>query len=226
MNDQARVSDYFDRVYQEHERFWWRGENRYALDPNAHPRSLLTQQTLRLLGGHRRGGRALDIGAGEGADSIRLALLGYDVDAVEVSRVGAKKIERFAVEVGVEVRVIAADVQEFKPDGPYDVVICNGALHYIQDKSSVILLMQEATRDHGINVVSLWSTYTPVPECHEIVPVYCDEEYGVVTRCYEEWSKDFLYFDRDKAEVSHSDLPAHRHSHIKLIARKPLAAAS
>lgn len=224
MTDRERVPDYFDRVYQEHERFWWRGENRYALDPNAHPRSLLTQQTLRLLGGRQGGGRALDIGAGEGSDSIRLALLGYEVDAVEVSRVGARKIQRFAEEAGVKVRVIAADVQDLKPDGPYDVVICNGVLHYIRDKRSVITLMQQATRHYGINVVSLWSTYTPVPDCHEIVPVYCDDEDGVVTGCYEEWSKEFIYFDRDKAEVSHSDLPPHRHSHVKLIARKPFTA--
>jgi tellurite methyltransferase len=225
MNGRARVSDYFDRAYQEHERFWWSGENRYAVDPNAHPGSLLTQQTLRLLGRRRGGEKALDIGAGEGSDSIRLALLGYDVDAVEISRVGAKKIERFAAEAGVEVRVIAADIQDFKPDGSYDVVICNGVLHYIRDKRSVITLMQQATRDGGINVISLWSTYTPVPECHEIVPVYCDDEDGVVTRCYAKWLKEFIYFDRDKAEVAHSDLPPHRHSHLKLIARKPFATA-
>ena len=60
------------------------------------------------------------------------------------------------------------------PDGLYDVVVCNGVLHYIKDKDLVISRMQEATCDGGINVISLWSSYTPVPECHEFVPVYSD----------------------------------------------------
>ena len=220
MSERLRVSDYFDDVYQGSERYWWRGLGRYALEPDAYPASLLTQQTLRLLS-DREPGRALDIGAGEGSDAIRLAKLGYDVDAVELSSVGAKKIERFAEEAGVKVQVQVADIQDFTPDGSYDVIVCNGVLHYVQDKRSVIDLMQHATWPGGINVISLWSTFTPVPECHEFVPVYSDDEDGIVTGSYAEWHKEFIYFERGKAETAHSDLPAHRHSHIKLIARKP-----
>jgi tellurite methyltransferase len=221
MNQRMHISDYFDGAYLGSERYWWRGPERYELDPDAYPTSLLTQQTLRLLK-DRVAGRALDIGAGEGSDSIRLAKLGYEVDAVEVSSAGAKKIQWFAEEAGVhgKVRVFASDVQDFKPDGLYDVVICNGVLHYIEGKQLVIELMQQATRPGGINVISLWSSYTQVPDCHELVPVYCDPEDGVVTESYKEWHTEFIYFDRDKKESAHSDLPAHRHSHIKLIASK------
>lgn len=220
MANRMHISDYFDNVYLRHDRYWWRDQNRFALDPAAYPCSLLTQQTLRLVA-DRPPGRALDIGSGEGTDAIRLALLGYEVDAVEVSPIGAKKIECFAEEEGVRVRVIAADVLDFTPHGSYDVIICNGVLHYIKDKPSAIQLMQSATSEGGINVVSLWSNYTPVPTCHQIAPVYCDDEAGTVTSYYADWPKELIYFERDKAEMAHSDLPAHRHSHIKLIARKP-----
>jgi SAM-dependent methyltransferase len=218
------ITDYFDDVYLGSERYWWRGSERYDLDPASHSHSLLTQQTLRLLQG-RPVGCALDIGAGEGSDTIRLAKLGYHVDAVEISSIGAKKTECFAEEAGVNdrVRVFVSDVQEFTPDGLYDVIICNGVLHYIQDKQSVVRLMHQATCPGGINVISLWSNYTPVPDCHDLVPVYSDPEDGVVTNSYKEWAKEFIYFDRDKTESAHSDLPAHRHSHIKLIASKPEA---
>ena len=180
----------------------------------------MAQQTLRLLAQCPEG-RVLDIGAGEGADAIRLALLGYEVDAVELSPVGAEKIKMFAREAGVKVRVTVADVRNYTPDGLYDVIICNGVLHFVEDKDQVISLMQQATCDGGINVVSLWSSYTPVPECHRFMPVYSDDEDGVVTRRYKKWPKEFIYFERDKPEAAHSDLPAHRHSHIKFIARKP-----
>jgi tellurite methyltransferase len=223
MSQRMRISDFFDNAYMESERYWWRGPERYDLDPDSYPLSLLTQQTLRLLKG-RAAGRALDIGAGEGTDSIRLAKLGYEVDAVEVSSVGAKKIECFAEETGVrdKLRVFSSDIQVFQPEGPYDVIICNGVLHYIEGKQSVIELMQQETRPGGINIVSLWSDYTPVPDCHdELVPVFIDPEDGEVTKSYKDWRTEFIYFDRDKQESSHSDLPAHRHSHIKLIVSKP-----
>jgi SAM-dependent methyltransferase len=218
-----RLSDYFDEMYRTHDRYWWREPDRHSLKPEDYPSSLLAQQTLRLLAPHPQG-RALDIGAGEGSDAIRLALMGYEVDAVELSTVAAAKIKYFANQTGVKVRVTVADAQNYTPDGLYDVIICNGVLHYVEDKDSVISRMQQATCDGGFNVVSLWSNYTPVPECHEFVPVYGDAEDGVVTSRYKAWPKEFIYFERDKPEAAHSDLPPHRHSHIKFIARKPAPA--
>jgi SAM-dependent methyltransferase len=223
MPEPMRLSDYFDDMYKTHERYWWREANRYSLTPEDHSSSLLAQQTLRVLA-ERPQGRALDVGAGEGSDAIRLALLGYEVDAVELSAVGAAKIRYFAEEANVKVRVTVGDVQNHTPDGFYDVIVCNGVLHYVRDKDSVISMMQQATCEDGINIISLWSDYTPVPECHEFVPVYSDAEDGVVTSRYKAWPKEFVYFERDKPEAAHSDLPPHRHSHIKFIARKPAPA--
>ena len=216
----VQITAYFDGVYGRHERFWWRQQDRYAKHGSAYPYSLLTQMTLRVLEG-KQPGRALDLGAGEGADAIRLALLGYQVDAVEISHVAAAKIRAFAAEAGVGVNVAVADVAEFQPEGHYDVVLCNGVLHYVEAKATVVRAMQAATCPGGINVVSLWSSYTSVPDCHQLVPVYVDDERGIVTNLYEEWHSEFLYYEREKTETSHSDMPAHSHSHIKLIARKP-----
>ncbi|AWB93192.1 SAM-dependent methyltransferase [Aeromicrobium chenweiae] len=46
-------------------------------------------------------GRALDVGAGEGADAIWLARQGWTVTALDVSRVALDKAARHAVEAGV-----------------------------------------------------------------------------------------------------------------------------
>jgi tellurite methyltransferase len=221
MPDRMPISDYFDKLYANNDRYWWREDNRYDTDPEAHPTSLLTQQTLLRLS--PQAGRALDLGAGEGADAIRLARLGYEVDAVEISSIGADKIRNFARQARAKIRVITTPIQEFRPEHFYDVIICNGVLHYVKEKEAVIRMMQEATTENGLNVISLWSTFTPIPEFHEIAEVYCDDEHGIVESSYRDWHKEIFYFERDKAETSHSDLPAHRHSHIKLIARKPTA---
>ena len=214
------VNSYFDQLYRAADRYWWRRDDRYSTNPDDFPDSHITRQTLRELV-DRPAGTALDIGAGEGADSIRLARLGYEVTAVDISAAAGEKIERFAAEAGVNVRVQVADISRHQFDEAYDVVICNGVLHYVADKADVVRRMQEVTNPGGLNVISLWSTYTPVPACHNSVSVYCDDEDGVVTRAYRSWTSRFAYLDRDKLETAHDDLPSHSHSHIKLIVEKP-----
>lgn len=220
MTPPTSVTEFFDELYASPDRYWWRESTRYATDADAHPYSLVTQMTLRLIAS-RRPGRALDLGAGEGADSIRLALLGYQVTAVEISKVAADKIARFAADMNVVVDVQVADICGYQPDGEFDLVISNGVLHYVAEKRPVVRRMQRATKNGGLNVVSLWSTRTEVPDCHNSVPVFCDAEDGEIAELYRDWAKELYYFERDKPEKSHGEMPRHSHSHIKLIARKP-----
>lgn len=217
-----RVSEFFDEMYSTHSRYWWSDSNRYVTDPDAYPHSPLTQMTLRQLAS-QQSGRVLDVGAGEGADSIRLASLGLHVDAIDISEVAAAKIRKFAAAAGVEVSAWVADVTNFTPAQLYDVVLSKGVLHYVADKLAAVRVMQDSTAPGGINVISLWSTFSEVPEPHNRVEVYCDDEDGEVSKLYRDWKKEFYYFDRDKKERAHSDMPPHRHSHIKMIVRKPRA---
>ena len=53
---------------------------------------------------------AIDIGAGEGRNSLYLASLGFNVYAIELSEVGAKKILQRAKDYGVEVAVLNTDI--------------------------------------------------------------------------------------------------------------------
>jgi len=119
------------------------------------------------------------------------------------------------------VTVEVANVSSYVPGGLFDVVVANGLLHYVENKELVIARMQDATTSGGINVISLWSTFTQVPACHLGVPVYCDDENGVLTHSYSGWAAKLTFFERGKLESSHPGMPAHSHSHIKLIAEKP-----
>ena len=53
---------------------------------------------------------AIDIGAGEGRNSLYLASLGFDVYAIEPSKVGAKKILQRAKDNNVNVTVLNTDI--------------------------------------------------------------------------------------------------------------------
>ena len=70
-------------------------------------------------------GRALDIGAGEGADAIWLAERGWDVVAVDISSVALERGRRQAEVVGVADRItwVHTDVlADDLPAGPFDLV--------------------------------------------------------------------------------------------------------
>src|SRR5262249_16718915 len=156
--------------------------------------------------------------SGEGADAIRLARLGWDVHAVELTAAGCSKIRTIAESFGVHVTIHQADIRDFETDDNFDLLTCNGVLHYIPDKETICRRLQSMTALRGANVISLWSDHTPVPECHQIVPVYADAERGVVYDMYKTWRKELLYFERMKSEVAHDDMPPHVHSHIKMVA--------
>jgi len=78
----------------------------YGTEPNAFLREF-----------HERipaGGKVLCLAEGEGRNAVFLAGHGYDVTAVDLSRVGLEKAERLAASMGVKIRVRHADLAEFE----------------------------------------------------------------------------------------------------------------
>lgn len=68
-------------------------------------------------------GRALDVGCGEGADAVWLARRGWQVTALDVSRVALDRAERHARDNGVEVTWVHAGLVEAQlPAGGFDLV--------------------------------------------------------------------------------------------------------
>jgi SAM-dependent methyltransferase len=68
-------------------------------------------------------GRALDVGCGEGADAVWLARRGWDVTALDVSRVALDRAELHAREAGVRVRWVHAGLLDAAlPAGSFDLV--------------------------------------------------------------------------------------------------------
>lgn len=70
-------------------------------------------------------GRALDLGAGEGADSIWLACQGWEVTGVDVSSTALARAAEAIREVGHmegSVEWVEADLSTWEPSGQYDLV--------------------------------------------------------------------------------------------------------
>jgi 2-polyprenyl-3-methyl-5-hydroxy-6-metoxy-1,4-benzoquinol methylase len=213
-----QVRTFFDHQYTAHERYWWRGENRYSTDADMHTSF---HATLLATAARRGSGRVLDLGAGEGADAIRLAKLGYLVDAIDVSAVACEKIARFARSQGVRINVRNEPLETAKLSrAAYDLVLMNGCLHYVRDKTHVLRRVLAASTADAVHAVALFSTVTPVPAQHAAVPVFPDNEDGVVESFYRDWKVLLRAREHARSEHSHPGFAPHVHSHIKLIAAR------
>ena len=69
------------------------------------------------------GRRALDIACGEGRNAIFLAQSGFQVDAVDISERGLERGRRRAEQLGVQVNFVLADLEQYRLEGAYDLIV-------------------------------------------------------------------------------------------------------
>jgi tellurite methyltransferase len=93
------------------------GEKDFNLEPQAIP---ILKKHVRLF----PRGRALDIAAGQGKNAVFLAEHGFDVEAVDISRVGLGRAQKLARARGVRIKAIPADLDRYSiPKDYYDLII-------------------------------------------------------------------------------------------------------
>lgn len=109
-----RISEREDR----HSAEYW--DERYSAEPvwSGDPNAALVAEATGL-----RPGRALDVGCGEGADSVWLALVGWDVTALDISARAVERTAAVAERADVSVTGVASGLLEARLDaGSYDLV--------------------------------------------------------------------------------------------------------
>ncbi|WP_028927830.1 methyltransferase domain-containing protein [Pseudonocardia acaciae] len=99
--------------------------------------------------------RILDLGGGDGADTVRLAERGHHVTIVDNAPEMLAAATRRAVGADVTERVtlIEADVTELPhdiADGRYDLVLCHNLLQYLDDTAAALARAVTALRPGGV----------------------------------------------------------------------------
>lgn len=89
----------------------------------------------------------LDVGCGEGRNSIFMAKLGNRVGAFDISENGIKKEKKIAEQTGVRVNYFCCDLEKFIFEKDYDVILSHGVLHlpYKDLRDEFIAKMQDHT---------------------------------------------------------------------------------
>jgi SAM-dependent methyltransferase len=81
-------------------------EKKYTLGMEPNP---FLRKHIRLL----PRGKALDVAAGEGKNAVFLAEHGFDVEAVDISKIGLRKARKLAKVKGVKIKTFLADLDHY-----------------------------------------------------------------------------------------------------------------
>lgn len=165
--------------------------------------------------------KLLAVGSGEGRNAIFFARNGYDVTAFDLSEEGVKKTKKFATDVGVEVDVFTADINDFRCEEHYDIIFSSAALHYIPEslREEILSDYKDHTNLGGINLHSVFVDKPFIEEAPDSEETAQKWISGELMTYYHDWRIEWNVeeiFDCDSGGVPH------RHAMNRIAARKIL----
>ena len=78
-------------------------------------------------------GKILDLGCGQGRDSIPLARLGFDVTGIDNSKVGIEQMNQIAKTENLKLNGIVADIFRFENFDGYDFILLDSMFHFAKN---------------------------------------------------------------------------------------------
>ncbi len=180
----------------------------------------LAREVIRVARTLPRSPRTLvDLGSGEGRDSIYFARQGYRVLGVDISSVGVRKSEERAARLGVKVRFQVGDLRTYRLKHRADVVFCSGALNNIPRRIRAARFehFKANTAPGGINAMN-----ADVPKPY--IPPYSKNPYATPFRSGEllGYYGDWEILDSRQVEfMSTASGVPHRKAMDIVVARKP-----
>lgn len=163
------------------------------------------------------GARVLDLGCGEGRDSVFFAERGFEVTGVDTSRAGLRKARRLARERGTRVRWLLGDMRRLAPDPLFDLVYSCGAIHYVPrgERPGLFARLRALTRPGGWHALSVFTDRRIYVEQDEIVDYFAS---GELRRAYAGWR--IVALEERLISCAQDGVP-HKHSVEQVMARAP-----
>lgn len=196
-------------------------EKEYAANPSYwgdEPEAIVRDYASRL-----HNDTVLDIGAGDGRNTLYLASLGFHVSALDISKQGLRNLTAKAVERNLEgsVDTIHESIVDFKPSTKYDNIITNFTLHFVGSDgiNPYLRKMAKLTHAGGLNIISDFTQDGPLAET-------APENYITQDRLhqfYQERNWEILHSMVDPVKTKRLDADGEplEHDAVTFVARKP-----
>jgi tellurite methyltransferase len=137
--------------------------------------------------------KLLEIGCGEGRDTIFFARNGYRVTAFDASAEGVKKTLAWARKLALSVEVFQADINQFRLEEPFDVIFSSGTLQYVRPelREEILANYKHHTMRGGIHAFMVPVFNPDLPRDPEWDPAEMDWPPGELASHYKDWQVDF-----------------------------------
>ncbi len=167
-----------------------------------------------------RPSRVLDLGAGDGRNSLLLAAEGHIVTAVDISPSAISKLKDRAAGQKLPIDAVMRDLCGYRIDGEYQLIIAHGCLHLLerQCRNDLIEQMKAHTVIGGYNVAAVFTDSIEPPDDLRPWTIGLFSE-GEIFSAYNEWAvkerRSYILEDEHPGGIRH------KHSIDKLVAQRP-----
>jgi tellurite methyltransferase len=171
----------------------------------------------------KQGGKVLDLGCGEGRNSLFLAQQGFDVTCIDRSENAIRKVRLAAQRLGVPINAIVSDIAHLEIESDYDLIMAHGVLYYLSNLEWRELLAQakERTLPGGLNIYSVFIFTDEHPRPHEFKSARYTHSLSPreLEEFYDGW--EIIRYDQYVKWDQHPELPVHAHPVERIVAREP-----
>lgn len=164
----------------------------------------------------RPGASVLDLGCGEGRDSVFFAAAGCDVTGVDLSLAALHKAERLARARGVRARWVQGDLAHVRLRPPFDLVYSCGSIHYVPRSDRVRLFARLAalTDPGGHHAHVVFTDRATYVERGEVIDYFAP---GELANAYAAW---VVLRHAETMIACDQDGTLHHHSAEEVVARR------
>ena len=156
-----------------------------------------------------QGGHALDVGCGQGRNSLYLSQQGFEVDAWDVNANSLQKLQQIIDAEGIQ--KIHLQQRDLNADpsiiGTYDFICCTVVMMFLQAPTvkPLIAQMQQATKVNGLNLI-VCAMDTPDLPAQPDFPF--SFKTGELSALYEDWN--IVKYNEDVGELHRVDSEGNR----------------
>jgi len=175
------MSNYYDDKYRDNESYWGK-------QPSSTARIF-----LQMFPPHE-GQTLLELGCGEGRDSIFFARNGYRVTAFDYSTDGIQKAKAWADKLNLSIDFFQSDINEYRLEKSYDAVFASGALHYIplHLREEIIANYKQFSNPGGLHAFMVPIDKPFIPRNPQDDPLEQDWVSGEILTYYHDWKIEFF----------------------------------
>jgi tellurite methyltransferase len=162
----------------------------------------------------------LDIGCGEGKDSIFFARNGYHVSAFDAAETGIKKAQDISSKLGLQIDFQVADINEYRPLQEFDVIFSSGVLQYLKPnlRKPFVDSLKKETKVGGVHVLHTFVNkpfLARAPDAEDSEALWSS---GELMSYYHDWQIEWS--TEEIKDCMSSGVP-HKHAHNRILAIKP-----